>query len=75
MIAFDKKKSEMAVGSTTSGLAFKMHGRVGDAPIIGSGIYVDKGVGGAVCTGLGEAVLRTVGAHSIVEGMRYGKKP
>ncbi len=65
----------MTVGSTTSGLAFKMHGRVGDSPIIGSGLYVESDIGGAVCTGLGEALLRTVGAHSIVEAMRYGQSP
>jgi N4-(beta-N-acetylglucosaminyl)-L-asparaginase len=74
MIAIDKA-GNMTVGSTTSGLAFKMHGRVGDSPIIGSGLYAEKGVGGAVCTGLGEALLRTVGAHSIVEAIRHGKTP
>lgn len=52
----------MAAASTTSGLAFKMHGRVGDSPIIGSGIYAEHPIGAAVCTGLGEVVLRTVGA-------------
>lgn len=72
MIALDQN-GMLVAGSTTSGLAFKMHGRVGDSPIIGSGIYVDKGVGAAVCTGLGEAVMRTVGAHSVVEAMRHGK--
>ena len=70
MIALDSN-GEMAVASTTSGLAFKMHGRVGDSPIIGSGLYVEKGIGGAVCSGLGEALMKTVGAHSIVEAMRY----
>lgn len=74
MIALDKA-GNIAVASTTSGLAFKMHGRVGDSPIIGSGLYAEKGIGGAVCTGLGEAVLRTVAAHSIIEGMRIGKSP
>lgn len=63
------------VGSTTSGLAFKMHGRVGDSPIIGAGLYVEKGIGGAACTGLGEALIKTVGANSIVEAMRYGQTP
>ena len=52
-----------------------MHGRVGDSPIIGAGLFAEKGIGGAVCTGLGEALIRTVGAHSIVEAMRYGKSP
>lgn len=74
MIALDDAGT-MAVASTTSGLAFKMHGRVGDSPVIGSGLYADRGVGGAVCTGLGEAVLRTVGAHAIVELMRMGRSP
>jgi L-asparaginase/N4-(beta-N-acetylglucosaminyl)-L-asparaginase len=74
MIALDAAGT-MAVASTTSGLAFKMHGRVGDSPVIGSGLYADRGVGGAVCTGLGEAVLRTVGAHAIVEMMRAGRSP
>ena len=62
----------MAAGSTTSGLKFKMQGRVGDSPIIGSGLFVDEDVGAAVCTGLGEAVMRTVGAHLVVEAMRFG---
>ena len=74
MIALDDR-GQMAVASTTSGLAFKMHGRVGDSPVIGSGLFVESGVGGAVCTGLGEAVLRTAGAHAIVEGMRHGLDP
>jgi isoaspartyl peptidase/L-asparaginase-like protein (Ntn-hydrolase superfamily) len=74
MIAMDAA-GRMAVASTTSGLAFKMHGRVGDSPIVGSGLFVDRGVGGAVCTGLGEAVLRTAGAHAIVEAMRAGMSP
>ena len=74
VIAIDSQ-GEMVVGSTTSGLAFKMHGRVGDSPIIGAGLYVEKGIGGAVCTGLGEALIKTVGENSIVEGMRYGQTP
>ncbi|MFM1830375.1 MAG: hypothetical protein RLZZ558_715 [Planctomycetota bacterium] len=74
MIALDDR-GQMAVASTTSGLAFKMHGRVGDSPVIGAGLFVEAGVGGAVCTGLGEAVLRTAGAHAIVEGMRHGLDP
>ena len=74
MIALDDA-GRMAVASTTSGLAFKMHGRVGDSPVVGSGLFVDRGVGGAVATGLGEAVLRTAGAHAIVEMMRAGRSP
>ena len=65
----------MAAGSTTSGLAYKMHGRVGDSPIVGAGIFVDAPVGGAICTGLGETVLRTLGAHLAVEAMRAGATP
>ena len=65
----------MVAASTTSGLAFKMHGRVGDSPIIGSGLYAEKGIGAAVCTGMGETLMKTVGAHSIVETMRYGQTP
>jgi N4-(beta-N-acetylglucosaminyl)-L-asparaginase len=60
---------------TTSGLAYKIHGRVGDSPIIGAGLYVDNEVGGATATGVGEEVVRIVGAHLIVELMRQGMKP
>ena len=65
----------MAGASTTSGVAFKMHGRIGDSPILGAGIYVEANVGGAVCTGLGETVMRTLGAHAAVELMRQGMSP
>lgn len=74
MLVLDSQ-GNMAAGSTTSGLALKMHGRVGDSPIVGAGLYVERGIGGAVCTGLGEVVMRTVGAHSIVESMRHGIPP
>lgn len=74
LIVLDDRGS-MAVASTTSGLAFKMHGRVGDSPVVGSGLFVDREVGGAVATGLGEAVLRTAGAAAIVEMMRAGRSP
>ncbi len=60
---------------TTSGLSYKIHGRVGDSPIIGSGLYVDNEVGAATATGLGEAVIKKVGSFSIVEFMRNGKSP
>ena len=60
---------------TTSGLAYKMAGRVGDSPIIGAGLFVDNEVGAAVATGLGEEVLKTVGSFLIVELMRQGKSP
>lgn len=60
---------------TTSGLAYKMHGRVGDSPIIGSGLFVDNEVGGAAATGMGEEIMKSVGSFLIVELMRQGKSP
>ncbi len=60
---------------TTSGLAFKMHGRVGDSPIIGAGLFVDNAVGAAVATGTGEEIIRVSGCHAVVEGMRQGLSP
>jgi N4-(beta-N-acetylglucosaminyl)-L-asparaginase len=60
---------------TTSGMAFKMHGRVGDSPIIGGGLFVDNEVGGAVATGVGELVMRTCGTFLVVENMRRGMSP
>ncbi|HTF05669.1 MAG TPA: N(4)-(beta-N-acetylglucosaminyl)-L-asparaginase [Bacteroidia bacterium] len=65
----------MAGVCTTSGLAWKMHGRVGDSPIIGAGLFVDGDVGAATCTGLGETVLRTLASHVAVEEMRRGATP
>lgn len=61
--------------TTTSGLAWKIPGRVGDSPIIGAGLYVDNDVGAAGSTGRGEAVIKTVGAHTVVEMMRQGLSP
>jgi N4-(beta-N-acetylglucosaminyl)-L-asparaginase len=60
---------------TTSGMAFKMRGRVGDSPIIGAGLFVDNEVGAATSTGLGEEVIRIVGSHVVVEYMRQGLSP
>ncbi len=74
MLAIDKN-GDISGGCTTSGLAYKMGGRVGDSPIIGSGLFVDNEVGGATATGLGEEVLKTVGSFLIVELMRQGKTP
>ncbi len=74
MLAIDKN-GDISGGCTTSGLAFKMAGRVGDSPIIGSGLFVDNEVGGATATGLGEEVLKTVGSFLIVELMRQGRSP
>lgn len=74
LLALDQNAT-LAGACTTSGLAFKMHGRVGDSPIIGAGLFVDGDVGGATCTGLGEAVLRTLASHLAVERMRMGDSP
>jgi len=74
MLAIDSS-GNISGGCTTSGLAYKMHGRVGDSPIIGSGLYIDNGIGGAVATGLGEEVVKTVGSFLIVELMRQGHSP
>ncbi len=68
-------KGEMSGVTTTSGLAWKIPGRVGDSPIIGAGVYVDQDVGGAGSTGRGEENIRIVGAHTIVENMRHGMSP
>lgn len=74
MLCFDQK-AEISGVCTTSGLAYKMKGRVGDSPIIGSGLYVDNNVGAAVATGLGEEVIKTVGSFLIVELMKQGNTP
>lgn len=74
MLAIDQN-GDISGGCTTSGLAYKMAGRVGDSPIIGSGLFVDNEVGAATATGLGEEVLKTVGSFLIVELMRQGKSP
>lgn len=65
----------LAGACTTSGMAYKMKGRVGDSPVIGAGLYVDPEVGAATATGLGEEVVRTVGSFLIVELMRQGLTP
>ena len=74
MLAIDMQQ-RIAGACSTSGVAFKMHGRVGDSPIIGAGMYVDNEVGGAASTGLGELVLRTLGSFLVVEEMRRGAHP
>lgn len=66
---------QMAGACSTSGLAYKMHGRVGDSPIIGAGLYVDNEAGAAVATGLGEYVLKTLASFLTVEIMRKGGSP
>ena len=65
-------KGEMSAVTTTSGLAWKIAGRVGDSPIIGGGLWLDQDVGGAGSTGRGEENLRICGAHTVVENMRHG---
>lgn len=74
MLALDSK-GNLSGACTTSGMAFKMRGRVGDSPIIGAGLYVDNEVGAATSTGVGEEVIRTVGSFLVVELMRQGRSP
>lgn len=74
MIALDAH-GNLSGACTTSGMAFKMHGRVGDSPIIGAGLYVDNEIGAATATGHGEEVIRITGCHLVVELMRQGKSP
>jgi N4-(beta-N-acetylglucosaminyl)-L-asparaginase len=74
MIALDKD-GRLSGACTTSGMAFKMHGRVGDSPIIGAGLYVDGEIGAATATGHGEEIIRIAGCHLVVELMRQGRTP
>ena len=74
LLAMDQR-GDLSGACTTSGLAWKMHGRVGDSPIIGAGLYVDNEVGAATATGVGEAVIRAVGSFLVVELMRQGNPP
>ncbi|EIJ38572.1 isoaspartyl peptidase/L-asparaginase family protein [Galbibacter orientalis] len=74
MLAIDKN-GDLAGACTTSGMAYKVNGRVGDSPIIGAGLFIDNEVGGATATGVGEEVIKTVGSFLIVELMRQGKSP
>lgn len=74
MLCLDEN-GDMAGACTTSGLAYKMNGRVGDSPIIGAGLFVDNEVGGAAATGMGEAVMKSVGSFLVVELMRQGRTP
>jgi N4-(beta-N-acetylglucosaminyl)-L-asparaginase len=73
LLAMDKK-GNMSGGVTTSGMAFKVHGRVGDSPVIGAGL-VDNEIGCATCSGVGEEVIRICGTHLVVEFMRQGYSP
>lgn len=74
MVAMDSN-SNLSGGCTTSGMAYKMRGRVGDSPIIGAGLFVDNEIGAATSTGVGEEVIRIVGSHLVVELMRQGRSP
>ncbi len=74
MLALDFNKN-LSGSCTTSGMAYKLHGRVGDSPIIGAGLFVDNEVGAATGSGVGEEVIRIAGAHLIVEFMRNGATP
>ncbi|MBL7887992.1 MAG: N(4)-(beta-N-acetylglucosaminyl)-L-asparaginase [Bacteroidia bacterium] len=74
MIALDAN-GNLSGACTTSGMAYKMHGRLGDSPIIGAGLYVDNEIGAATATGHGEEVIRIAGCHLVVELMRQGKTP
>lgn len=73
-IALDAK-SNLSGACTTSGLAFKMRGRVGDSPIVGAGLFVDNEIGAATSSGVGEEVIRICGTHLIIELMRFGYTP
>jgi isoaspartyl peptidase/L-asparaginase-like protein (Ntn-hydrolase superfamily) len=74
MIALDKDR-KLAAAVTTSGMGFKLPGRVGDSPLIGCGIYADAAAGAAVSTGVGEEAIRVLGSFLVVEFMRNGLKP
>ncbi len=74
MLALDAN-GNLSGACTTSGMAFKMHGRVGDSPIIGAGLFVDNEVGAAVATGQGELMMKTLGSFLVVEMMRGGMDP
>jgi N4-(beta-N-acetylglucosaminyl)-L-asparaginase len=74
MLAMDSE-GNISGACTTSGWAYKMHGRVGDSPIIGAGLFIDNEIGGAVATGMGEAIIRIAGSHTVVELMRQGFSP
>ncbi len=74
LLALDKH-GNISGSCTTSGWAYKMHGRVGDSPIIGAGLFVDNEIGGACATGVGESIIRIAGSHTVVECMRHGYTP
>lgn len=74
ILALDRE-GRLSGACTTSGIAMKMHGRVGDSPLIGAGLFVDPDIGAAAATGVGEEVIRVAGSHLVVELMRQGSGP
>jgi N4-(beta-N-acetylglucosaminyl)-L-asparaginase len=74
MVALDSR-GNLSGSCTTSGMAFKMRGRLGDSPIIGAGLFVDNEVGACTATGQGEDVIRISGSHTVIELMRQGLSP
>ncbi|MBP9098235.1 MAG: N(4)-(beta-N-acetylglucosaminyl)-L-asparaginase [Ferruginibacter sp.] len=74
LLAMDVK-ANLSGAVTTSGMAFKLHGRIGDSPVIGAGLFVDNEVGAATSSGTGEEVIRICGTHLVVEFMRQGYSP
>ncbi len=74
LVAMDVN-SDLSGAVTTSGMAYKIHGRVGDSPIIGAGLFVDNEIGAATSSGVGEEVIRICGTHLVVEFMRNGYSP
>ncbi len=74
LVAMDHS-GDLSGAVTTSGMAFKIHGRVGDSPIIGAGLFVDNEIGAAASSGVGEEVIRICGTHTVVEYMRHGYSP
>ena len=74
MVAMDTN-GNLSGSCTTSGMAFKMRGRIGDSPIIGAGLFVDNEIGAVTATGQGEDVIRICGSHTVVELMRQGLSP
>jgi N4-(beta-N-acetylglucosaminyl)-L-asparaginase len=74
LVAMDKT-GNLSGACTTSGMAFKIHGRVGDSPIIGAGLYVDNEIGAVTSSGVGEEVIKICGSHLVTEFMRQGYNP
>ncbi len=74
MLAIDNS-GNLAGACSTGGMAFKQHGRIGDSPIIGAGLFVDNDIGAAAGTGYGEVIMKTVGSFAIVEQIRLGLSP